>query len=129
MFISTWPFAPHPALSPAGRGWRKIPLLLRGRGQGEGERWASIGNEENLAGGLAAFEGPVGVGGLGLRELVLDAKLELAVADPAEHFPCPLDKLLAGGDVVVQARPLDIERAPRIEHRQVEGRHRTARSE
>src|SRR5205823_1520426 len=72
-------------------------------------------DEKDLARGLPALERAMRLSGLRQRELVLDAQLDLPVLDPAQDFTRPLDQLLARADVVVEARPLQEERAPHVD--------------
>jgi len=69
----------------------------------------------------------VSLGRLGQRELMLEAKLELAVPDPAQHVPGALHQLLAAGNMVIEARPRHEERTPRVQDLQIERRYRPAR--
>ncbi len=50
-----------------------------------GSGWASGDGEHEFAGGFAAFEVAMGIGGLCQRIGAVDAQLELARIDPAQH--------------------------------------------
>src|SRR2546427_11179088 len=116
---------PPPSAAPRGprRTHARGPLEAR-----EGNHGAprALRDQEDLARGLPALERAMCLGGLGQRELVLDAQLDLPVLDPAQDFTRPLDQLLARADVVVEAGPLQEERAAHVEDLEVERRHRNA---
>src|SRR5258705_3702399 len=88
-------------------------------------RW--LRDEQDLAGRLAALQGLVRFPRLSEGELVLDPQLDLAVTDPPEQLLGALEQLLARGDVVVEARPLEEEGAAHVELLEIEGRNRSAR--
>src|SRR5262249_26498295 len=117
----------RPVIGPRRKRERPAPWTVTRTARASAGRSRLLRNEQDLAGGLPPLQRLVGLRGLGERELVLDAKLHLAVANPAQHVVGPLDQLLAGRDVVVEARPLQEERALHVERLQIEGRHRPAR--
>src|SRR5262245_46980653 len=82
---------------------------------------APSGDEEDLAGGLAAFEGPVGLACLGQRERGSDAQAQLAGGDGQEHVGGPRAQALLVRDVVEEARPREEEGALRREQAGIEG--------
>ena len=68
-------------------------------------------DEEQLAGGLAAFEVAVCVRGVGERVDVLDAQLERAVGHGVEDGVGAGLEVFAGCDVVLERGAGDVERA------------------
>src|SRR5438093_12952997 len=84
-------------------------------------------NEEHLARRLPSLQRPVRVGRVLQGELELGAELELAVADPTQELVRALEQLRARGDVVVEARARQEERALGVERLRIEGPDRAAR--
>ena len=78
-------------------------------------------NEQHFTGGLAALQRAMGLGGVLERELVLGAQLELAVPDPAEQLARAREQLVAGDDVVIEARAREEQRALGVEHLESNG--------
>src|SRR2546425_1091211 len=67
--------------------------------------------QRQLSGGLASLERAMRLGRLRQRELVVDAELELAALEPAQHLARPLQQLRARDDVVSERRPGQEQRA------------------
>src|ERR1700733_10668449 len=78
-------------------------------------------DEEKLAGGLAGLQIAVGVGGIDERIAVFKAELESAVGYCVEHIGGTGFEVGPGGDVVLQRRTSDVERAHGGEADGVEG--------
>jgi len=83
-------------------------------------------DEQEFSGGDAGFEVAVGVGCVGERVGVLEAELEIAVGDGIEDCGGAEFEIFAGGDVVLERGPCDVERAEGGEPDEIEGRHRAA---
>src|SRR5579872_895102 len=88
-------------------------------------RW--LRRENQLPGGLAAFEIAVRALGVGQFVFAAMADLELLVLDHVEHLTGTPEKLLARARIVHDRRPRNVERAFRCELRQVERRYGAAR--
>src|SRR5207237_1989130 len=84
-------------------------------------------NQQHLSRGLPSLEQPVCLRRLRERELALDAQLQPAALDPAQHLPRPRHQLGARQDVVRQRRPREEERALLAQHLRVERPDRSAR--
>src|SRR5258708_30714092 len=80
-------------------------------------------DEQLLAGGPAAFQGAVGLGGVAQGKLGADAALELAGGDPAAEVAGAGGKILAGRDVVQEGGAGEEEGAESGEPPPVDGRH------
>src|SRR5918997_2849712 len=87
---------------------------------------ASLGDQDQLAGSLAAFE--VAVRLLGLGELVgaADADVEVVLTDPGEEALRPPEELLAGRGVPGESGPGDEETTLLVEDLEVKRRHGAA---
>src|ERR1017187_3650981 len=88
---------------------------------------ASRHGEHELAGGLAAFQIAVSLGGVGQRIGAADAQAQFAGGNPAEHVAGAPEQFGAGQQVVWQAGPGKEERALGVEYGGIEGRNRSAR--
>ena len=83
--------------------------------------------QQDFACGLAAFECPMRVGGVGKREASSDANVEFALAYPAKDFASPLEQILAGQGVVDECRSCQEHRALLAQDLRVHRWHRAAR--
>ena len=86
------------------------------------------GDEEELAGRLAAGEGVVGGLGVGERVAAADVDLQRPVGHGAEDLRRTPLELVAGRDVVAHRRPGEEQRAAAVEALDVERRDLTARA-
>src|SRR3712207_5532 len=117
------------SLETRGRGhyrWSCAGSCLRSRGP----RLASpplLRDEDEFAGGLAAFEVAVGLGGVGERVGTPDADVEVALPDPGEEALGAPHEFLAGRCVVGEGRPGEEEAALLVEGLDVERRDGAAR--
>src|SRR5213592_4540973 len=84
-------------------------------------------NQQHFPRGLPSLEQPVRLRRLREWELAVDAQLQLAALDPAEHFSRPRDELGPGEDVVRQRGAREEERPFLAQHLRVERPHRSAR--
>src|SRR5262245_12355679 len=84
-------------------------------------------NQQHLARRLAPLERAVRVGRVLERELELHPQLQLAITHPAEQVGGPLLQLLAGGDVGVEARTREEQRALGVEDLRIDLTDRAAR--
>src|SRR5437588_408749 len=105
-------------LEPSGRVGNVIATTLRD---------LRSRNQQHLPRGLPSLEQPVRLRCLRKRELALDAQLQLAALDPAQHLPCPRDQVGARQDVVRQRGPGEEERPFLAQYLRVERSHRSAR--
>src|SRR5271165_3847409 len=68
------------------------------------------GDQEELAGGMAPFQGAMGFGRLGERIHAVHANPQFSGCDPAQHVARAPQQLLAGQAMMRQARPGEEER-------------------
>src|SRR3989440_12404080 len=84
-------------------------------------------NQQHFPRRLPSLEQPVRLRRLRERHFPVDAQLQLAVLDPAEHFSRPRDELGPGEDVVRQRGAREEKRPFLAQHLRVERSHRSAR--
>src|SRR3989441_807801 len=86
-----------------------------------------LSNQQHLPRGLSSFEQPMRLRCLRERELAVDADLQPAALDPAQHLARPREQLGARCDVVHDRGTGEEERALLVQHLRVEQPHRSAR--
>src|SRR5262245_63028563 len=121
------PITSHFSMGASGHAARQGRPRERRARRGASAPPAPLRDQQDLAGALPSLEGPMRFGSLGQRELVFDAELELAIADPAQHVARALQELRPRGDVMIEARARHEQRAPVVEHLEIERGHGPAR--